>query len=278
MAAGQASTMQGPVAIVDQYGRLRAHDVWAGNKQIATSFRNAKSRLLNCGGHRPYISGKNVERWTWKPFRPTPAHIEFTPAELEFGRQHGGRVIIEPNIKPIGHNNKEWFWDRWQQLANRYPGKFLQIGWGDVRRLSGVEFVPTHNVRLACAVLKFSRAYVGPEGGLHHAAAAVGIPAVVLFGGFISPEITGYDSHHNIFTGGRPCGMRVNCAHCRKAMDQISVDDVDLHLNEALHEASRRMAISGPRAALARVDDGQEQPGADQRPIVVSRQEAAGCG
>lgn len=235
MAAGQASTMQGPVAIVDQYGRLRTHDIWSGNKQIATSFRNARSRLLNCGGHRPYISGKNVERWTWKPFRPTPAHIEFTPTELEFGRQHGGRVIIEPNIKSIGHNNKEWFWDRWQQLANRYPGKFLQIGWGDVRRLSGVEFVPTHNVRLACAVLKFSRAYVGPEGGLHHAAAAVGIPAVVLYGQFISPMVTGYESHVTLFNGpGLGCGLRINCPRCREGMHNISVDEVDAQLSATL--------------------------------------------
>lgn len=276
MAAGQASAMQGPVAIVDRSGRLRTHDIWAGNKQIATSFRNARSRLLNCGGHRPYISGKNVERWTWKPFKPIPAHIALTPAELEFGRQHGGRVVIEPNVKAIGHTNKAWFWDRWQMLANRYPRKFIQVGWGDVRRLAGVEFVPTHNVRLACAVMQFSLAYVGPEGGLHHAAAAVGIPAVVLFGGFISPEITGYLTHHNLFTGGRPCGMRVDCPHCRKAMDKITVDDVDIELNEALYETGGRLALPGSRAAFARVDDGQEQPEADQRPVVVSGQEATG--
>lgn len=234
MAAGQASTMPGPVAIVDQYGRLRAHDVWDRNPQIATSFRNARSRLLNCGNHRPYVQTKTPERWTWRPYQPVPAPVYLTGSEDEFGRQHGGRVVIEPNIKSIGHDNKAWYWDRWQELAYRYPGRFIQIGWGDVRRLKDVEFVATHAVRLAVAVMKYSAAYVGPEGGLHHAAAAVGIPAVVLYGGFISPDITGYATHRNLFTGGSPCGMRVACSHCRKAMEQITVDMVAAELDQIL--------------------------------------------
>lgn len=34
---------------------------------------------------------------------------------------------------------------------------------------------------------------ISTEGGIHHIAAAVGTPAVVICGGFIRPEWTGYD-------------------------------------------------------------------------------------
>jgi hypothetical protein len=276
MAAGQAKTMPGPVAIVDASGRLRHNDVWAGNKQIATSFRTAKSRLLNCPNFRPYIANKSTARWFWKPFVPTPADIFLTPTEDEFGRQHAGKIIVEPNVKSIGHTNKAWIWERWQQLVDIRPGQFLQIGWGDVRRLRGVDFVPTHAFRLAAAVMKHSRAYVGPEGGLHHVAAAVGTPAVVLFGGFISPNITGYASHRNIFTGGKACGLRVDCPHCREAMAAITVDMVGQQLIEALNEARRRMELPRKRTTHDRLDGRQEQPGATERPLCVPGQKAAG--
>jgi ADP-heptose:LPS heptosyltransferase len=180
------------------------------------------------------VSAKTPGRWTWKPYQPIPAKVYLTPSEDELGHKHAGKILIEPNTKNIGHNNKAWLWDRWQELSYRFPSRFVQVGWGDTRRLKDVEFVPTHNVRLAVAVMKHSIAYVGPEGGLHHAAAAVGTPAVVLFGGFISPDITGYGHHRNIFTGGTACGMRSDCAHCRQAMAAITVDMVERELRGAL--------------------------------------------
>jgi ADP-heptose:LPS heptosyltransferase len=72
-----------------------------------------------------------------------------------------------------------------------------------------------------------AKLYIGAEGGLHHAAAALGVPAVVLFGGFIPPLVTGYETHINL-TGGaqEACGSLKPCDHCRKAMDAISVEEV----------------------------------------------------
>ena len=69
---------------------------------------------------------------------------------------------------------------------------------------------------------------------MHHAAAALGIDAVVLFGGFISPQITGYEYHANLTGGVKACGNLYTCAHCRKAMDSISIDDVLTPIMERL--------------------------------------------
>jgi len=58
---------------------------------------------------------------------------------------------------------------------------------------------------------------------LHHTAAALGISGVVIFGGFVSPQVTGYDMHHNLFIGdGLGCGKRVKCLHCTDAMNRIT--------------------------------------------------------
>lgn len=241
MAAGQARKLREvsnqPVAIVDQRGNLRRHPVWENNSDVATVLTQTTPRLLNCSGIRPYIAAKTTTRWVWKKFTPTPARIVLYSREEQFGKEHGtDRIMIEPNVKALTHTNKQWIWERWQELADRHPGRFVQVGAANARRLDRVHFVQTDDFRQAAAVLRYALAFVGPEGALHHAAAALGVPAVVLFGGFISPDITGYADHRNLFTGGTACGMRVDCQHCRVAMDKIRVDKVDQQLGEVLDE------------------------------------------
>lgn len=57
-----------------------------------------------------------------------------------------------------------------------------------------------------------------------HAAAAVGVPSVVIVGGFVSPDNTGYAMHTNLFVGPEPCGSARPCEHWRAAMKQIGVE------------------------------------------------------
>jgi hypothetical protein len=71
--------------------------------------------------------------------------------------------------------------------------------------------------------------YIGGEGGLHHGAAAVGVGGVVLFGGFIPPEVTGYATHANLTGGAEACGSLDPCRHCAAAMQAIGVDEVLEH-------------------------------------------------
>jgi hypothetical protein len=61
---------------------------------------------------------------------------------------------------------------------------------------------------------------------MHHAAAAVGIDAVVIMGGFIPPSVVGYDGHINLTGGSEACGTIGTCEHCRQAMAKISVNEV----------------------------------------------------
>jgi len=101
------------------------------------------------------------------------------------------------------------------------------LGGKGTHPLQHATLIPTEDFRLACAVLARARAYVGHEGGLHHAAAALGIPGVVIFGGFTPVELTGYAIHHNLGVSlAAACGMRMPCAHCAAAMADITPERV----------------------------------------------------
>jgi ADP-heptose:LPS heptosyltransferase len=102
----------------------------------------------------------------------------------------------------------------------------LQFDHGGAVKIAGAKLARTPTFRHAMAVLARASLYIGPEGGLHHAAAAVGIPAVVIFGGFIPPSVTGYATHINLTGGAAACGSLKPCEHCKAYMDVISVADV----------------------------------------------------
>lgn len=173
-------------------------------------------------------------RWIWNmDWRCTPGEIFLTEAEKATGDRHGaGFIVIEPNIESWKNcaANKDWGRAKYEAVATRLIEdghrlvQFVYPKAGPVVR--GVKPVETRSFRDALAIMRNASLYLGPEGGLHHGAAAVGIPAVVLFGGFIPPQVTGYDTHTNLVGSDRFCGSFTRCAHCIQAMAAIPVDRV----------------------------------------------------
>lgn len=178
-------------------------------------------------GFRPYVDNErcSAEKLAWKrDFKATPGELYLSEEEKARWVGYSGFVYIEPNIKGWLGPNKDWGFDRWQALVNAMPS----IRWvqGPGRKLDGVTQVDTQSFRDACALLSRADLFVGTDGGLHHAAAAMGIKAVVIWGGFTHPRNLGYDSHINLHSGVEPCGNLKACNHCKKAMDAITVDMV----------------------------------------------------
>ena len=70
--------------------------------------------------------------------------------------------------------------------------------------------------RGAAAVVKLARLLIVSEGGMAHAANAVGTPAVVVVTGFTHPTMTAYPEHTNVWIGKDhgPCGKKVVCSDC----------------------------------------------------------------
>jgi len=208
-------------------------ELWNGNPRIARPGERGNFRTLRArrDGLRPYMAAHSARQWTWKQYAPPAGEIYFTEAERQFGARHGARLIVEPNLKRTASPNKDWGWSRWVALANllhaRHGIRVTQLGPAGTRLLPDAEHVVTPSIRQAAAVMASARAAVLTEGALHHVAAAVGTPAVVIYGAYISPAVTGYGHQIGLFTGqGLGCGMRVPCGHCRDAMARIEPTSV----------------------------------------------------
>lgn len=230
-----------------QYEKRRWVNVWDHNPRIARDDEAGDFLILRArdGYKRPYIEDKGAECWTWKAWGPPRGEIYFTEDEKDYARKHAGRIVFEPRIKAGASPNKDWGAARWKELLDLAARKGLtltQLGTSP-RVLPGAEFVMTPTMRHAAAILSSARAAVLPEGGLHHVAAAVRCPAVVIFGGFISPAVTGYAEQTSLFTGtGLGCGMRVPCPHCARAMKDITPQQVLRALEARLEEHRRSVA------------------------------------
>lgn len=232
IATAHALTVPGPVAILDRSLHHRWHPAWENNPHIAKPGQSYRSKLVNAPGARPYIARFDSarRRWVYRPgvvqSLPKP-RLYLTDAEKDFGRSLGAPfLVIEPNVNPLNSPNKDWGLDRWQAVVGSAANvRWVQMVYAGAKRLRGVEHIETPSMRVACGVLLASSGYVGVEGGLHHSAAALGKPAVVVFGGFVHPSITGYAEHINI-SADDWCGNMRPCEHCRDAMRAITVDQV----------------------------------------------------
>lgn len=225
-----------PVLIVDGAGKpVKDQGLFTGVPYIlprATTAVPHYEVLRNGPGLRPYIQQKGSRRWTWKPYQPKPAQLVFTKDELEFAERYRGLVMIEPQVKAIGHENKAWPAKHWRALIEQLPDT-VQCGPGGTIAIADV-FALTPSFRYAAAVLSVSRAFIGTEGGLMHAAAAVGTPAVIIWTEFISPDITGYPTHRNLRVAGPACGSRIDCPSCRKSAGAVTPSMVLDNLKEIL--------------------------------------------
>lgn len=172
--------------------------------------------------------------WEWNmKWKCSPGEIYLSDEEKKLGDRCGsGFVVMEPNVESwkLSSPNKDWGRANYEAVAvslARDGHRIVQFEYaksGPVVR--GAKTVRTRDFRDALAIMRNASLYVGAEGGLHHGAAAVGIPAVVLFGGFIPPSVTGYDSHTNLAGSDKFCGSFSRCQHCLDAMARITQDSV----------------------------------------------------
>lgn len=206
----------------------QAHDLFRYNPNIAPPGSEKDEDLVWCahyGGHRLY--GQAVgNKWHWNPFKCIPGEVFLTEQECSVTQEVG--VIIEPRTKD--KPNKQWPVDRYQDVADELVRQGFTVSQlvppNQRPTLRGIQRISTASFRRALGIMSHASLYIGAEGGLHHGAAALSVPAVVLFGGFIGPETTGYDSHTNLTGGAKACGSQWPCTHCAVAMRKISVEQV----------------------------------------------------
>jgi ADP-heptose:LPS heptosyltransferase len=217
----------------------QAEQIYAGNPNIAPPGKEREPNLewiAHYGGYRAYhhgARGPRGDRWyIWNfEFRAVPGEI-YNPAVRAVGSRKDDIIIIEPNTKGKLHTrNKRWSLERFQKVATHFKKKGFKViqllHRNSELKLGGVRYEHSASFINAVARIKRARLLITNDGGLHHAAAATGTAAVVIFGGWAPPQVTGYDFHCNL-TGGADiwCGSLTLCQHCKDALDRISVDEV----------------------------------------------------
>jgi len=150
-------------------------------------------------------------------------------------------------IAPVGKtkfsaNRKEWGLDNFQKLVYLLKERrILQIGLPSDPLLEGVADARIYDLRKTAAIISNAELFIGLEGGLMHLARSVETPAVILYGGYIKPEISGYDINTNIYSDVdcSPCfdsnTRQTKCEHMQ-CMKKISVDNVYIEVLNKLEE------------------------------------------
>lgn len=203
--------------------------------------------VVSTAGARPYIDYEKTtptHQAFREDYRPIPGRVfpsENWKAEadrlMKLAKVRGPYVVIEPVTKGGFGGNKVWAWSNWEKLVRDYGREFqfVQIGSNSNPTLSGVRRVVTVNITCAFAVLEKATAVVTTDGALHHAAAAMSVPAVVLWGARVRPLILGYRSQRNIYTGdGKDCGAIEPCKHCEAGMAAITPEMVAKELRSCV--------------------------------------------
>lgn len=196
--------------------------------------------IKNYEGNRPYRNyGQNYpkDNYNWKDsYKTKKGEIFFSQKEIyvanhivaEIKKKTSKKIIyIEPHIKKrLGYENRNWGFHKWEKIVQELNTdyEFIQITYGDRKQINGCININGLNFRSSAAVLSMCDLFIGPEGGMHHAAAATNRKAIVIFGGHISPDLTGYDFHTNLYVNDSqsPCGNKKPCDHCKRCLEKIT--------------------------------------------------------
>lgn len=219
------------VSICAAGGYPRDHDAWHGNPAW---IHEGGHKIIDGASVRPYHIGPLSGKGIWiLDHKPRAGKVWLTKAERDFavnvlhaaGLTRRRFAVVGVDVKPNASVNKNWGLNNWQEVINRMTVPVVQLLQDKNQKpLDGCIGIYTGHFRQAMAIIAHAALVMCNEGGNHHMAASMRVPAVVIFGAFIPPSVTGYDFHRNIAieTPEGYCGNFGECRHCNKAMAQIT--------------------------------------------------------
>lgn len=163
-------------------------------------------------------------------------------------------LVVHPFSGFFAARSKQWDFRHWKRFLELLPPEIETIRFGGVddpatpaERTHHREMVGL-DVRLMAAMLQTADAFVGQESGLAHLATALGVPSVVLFTGFVPPDVFGYPQNINLAPDlpYAPCWQKDGCPPCKaeictRAVEPETVCDKAL---EVLERTRARGALS----------------------------------
>jgi len=140
-------------------------------------------------------------------------------------------VAIQSTGLSTWTENKNWGVENFRAVVQALQSQvaFVQLGASSDPSLGvDLELQGKIKPRDACVLLRQCRAFVGQVGFLMHAAAAVNVPSVIVYGGFEAPWQSGYPMNLNLYSDVEcaPCWLESNCPHEKKCMAMIKPEIV----------------------------------------------------
>jgi ADP-heptose:LPS heptosyltransferase len=158
--------------------------------------------------------------------------IFLTEEEIENGKKiiskYTGIVVCLNASSTI--KIKEWDDYKWKKIIKLYPNvNFIQLGEKEEKHIEGALNFTNLKLREQLSILKSSNLYVGLDSFWNHAAKALNVKSVILFGP-TPPKIWGHEGNVNIFKNKRcsPCiDWSISfCPYGKTCMKSIQVSDV----------------------------------------------------
>lgn len=142
--------------------------------------------------------------------------LETRPPEIKPELYIPGIVYSDGVLVQVRHRN-QWggkkVWPYFEELA-------LSTGYSEIPRMG--------NLRELVMLIAGASCVVCADGLISHIAAAVGTPAVVIYGGFLRPEWSGYPFHINLLNhlDCSPCYNTYHCSIDKRCLREITVNQV----------------------------------------------------
>jgi ADP-heptose:LPS heptosyltransferase len=132
-------------------------------------------------------------------------------------------VVVHPFSGFFAARSKQWDFRHWKRLLELIPPEIETMRFGGVEEPATPTDRPNHrelvgmDLRLVAALLEGADAFVGQESGLAHLATALGVPSVVIFTGFVPPDVFGYEENINLSPDlpYAPCWEKDGCPPCK---------------------------------------------------------------
>jgi ADP-heptose:LPS heptosyltransferase len=140
-------------------------------------------------------------------------------------RPRNGRplVVVHPFSGFFAARTKQWNFAHWKKLLEILPPGIETVRFSDQDEPATPTERTLHrdilgaDLRVIAALLESADAFVGQDSGLAHLATALGVPAVVIFTGYVPPDMFGYPQNINLAPDLPyiPCWCEDGCPPCK---------------------------------------------------------------
>jgi ADP-heptose:LPS heptosyltransferase len=132
-------------------------------------------------------------------------------------------VVVHPFSGFFAARTKQWHFANWKRLLEIIPPEIETMRFGSQDEPATPTERGLHrdvlnaDLRIMAALLESADVFVGQDSGLAHLAAALGVPSVVIFTGYVPPDMFGYPQNINLAPElpYAPCWCADGCAPCK---------------------------------------------------------------